>query len=94
MRRNIGVARQDILEATRRDLKATLREFKSELAALQTRTARVGGMIGGTSADRVKPSKFDGSTSWAVFRLQFEAAVDHKWTSCEKEANLLAVLQR
>jgi hypothetical protein len=51
-------------------------------------------MIGGTSADRVKPSKFDGSTSWAVFRLQFEAAVDHKWTSCEKEANLLAVLQR
>jgi predicted phage gp36 major capsid-like protein len=74
MRRNIGVARQDmevtrdILKATPHDLEATRREFESQLAAVEARTTRGGGGNVGTRAERVKPLKFDGSASWAVFR--------------------------
>jgi hypothetical protein len=42
--------------------------------------------------DRVKPPKFNGSASWAVFHRQFEAVADHKWTFSEKASYLLAVL--
>jgi hypothetical protein len=31
----------------------------------------------GTGADGVKPPKFDGTTSWAVFRRQFETVKEH-----------------
>jgi hypothetical protein len=42
----------------------------------------------------VKPPKFDGATSWAVFHQQFEnAGVQNNWTSNEKAAHLLSVLQ-
>jgi hypothetical protein len=58
-------------------------------------TTRGGGGNTGTSTDRVKPLKFDGSASLAVFHRQFEAAADHKkFTSKEKAAYLIAVLQR
>jgi hypothetical protein len=41
----------------------------------------------------VKPSKLDGSASWA-FHRQFEAVADHiTWTSSENTVHLLAVLQ-
>jgi len=41
----------------------------------------------------VKPPKFDGATSWAVFHRQFEnAAVQNKWTQSERAAHLLSVL--
>jgi hypothetical protein len=47
----------------------------------------------GANADKVKPPKFDGSTSWAVFH-QFEASAIHNdWTPREKAAYLLGVLQ-
>jgi hypothetical protein len=63
--------------------------------AVEARKKRGGGGNIGTSADKVKPPKFDGSTSWAVFHRQFEAATNHNdWTSHEKAAHLLAVLQR
>jgi hypothetical protein len=42
----------------------------------------------------VEPLKFDGSTSWTIFHIQFEAAADiNDWTSQEKAAHLLAILQ-
>jgi hypothetical protein len=85
------VVRQEI-ETTRRDLEVTWREFESQLAAVEAWKRRGSGNVG-TSSDRLKPQKFDGSQSWAVFHRQFEAAADDKWKSCKKAAHLLAVLQ-
>jgi hypothetical protein len=91
--RNIEATRQDV-EATRRNLEATQRDLGVQLAALQDRTRRAGGSSAGTNADKVKPPKFDGSTSWVVFQRQFEAAAVHNvWTPGEKAAHLLSVLQ-
>jgi hypothetical protein len=42
-----------------------------------------GGGNARTSADRVKPPKFNGSASSAVSHRHFEAAAGHKRTSCE-----------
>ncbi|XP_069694750.1 uncharacterized protein PF3D7_1120000-like [Periplaneta americana] len=42
----------------------------------------------------VKTPKFDGTTSWAIFRRQFEAIAEHNgWTPAEKTTQLLAALQ-
>ena len=42
----------------------------------------------------MKPSKFDGATSWAVYHQQFEAtAIQNNWIPNEKAAHLLSVLQ-
>jgi hypothetical protein len=47
-----------------------------------------------TSANKLKPQKFHGSTSWPAFHCQFEAVTSHnEWTSCEKATHLLAILQ-
>jgi uncharacterized protein YfcZ (UPF0381/DUF406 family) len=91
--RNIEATRQDF-EATRRDLEATQRDLETQMAALEERTRRAGGSSAGTNADKVKPPKFDGSTSWVVFQRQFVAASIHNdWTPREKAAHLLSVLQ-
>jgi hypothetical protein len=50
---------------------------KAQLAAEEARTRRAGGGNAGANADEVKPPKFDGSKSWAVFYRQFEAAAIH-----------------
>jgi hypothetical protein len=48
----------------------------------------------GANADKVKPPKFDGATSWVVFQRQFEAAAIHNdWNPREKAAHILSVLQ-
>jgi DNA repair exonuclease SbcCD ATPase subunit len=91
--RNIEATRQDV-EATRRDLEATQRDLETHLEDLEARTRRAGGSSAGANADKVKPPKFDGSTSWAVFHRQFDAAAAHNdLTSREKAAHLLSVLQ-
>ncbi|KAJ4438245.1 hypothetical protein ANN_14184 [Periplaneta americana] len=42
----------------------------------------------------VKTPKFDGTTSWAIFRCQFEATAAHNgWTPAEKTTQLLTALQ-
>jgi hypothetical protein len=72
-----------VVEATRED-------FETQLAALGARTRRAGGGNAGANADKVKPPKFDGSTSWVVFHRQFDAAAIHNdWTPREKAAHLL-----
>lgn len=89
--RNSGVTRQDF-EVGRRDIEANEQVEHGNWDATgggRGRTTRGGGENTGTSAKRVKPSKFDGSASSAGFHRQFEAASDHKWTSCEKAVYLL-----
>jgi hypothetical protein len=55
----------------------------------EARTRRAGGSSAGANAEKVKPPKFDGSTSWAVFHRQFDAAAAHNdWTPREKAAHL------
>jgi hypothetical protein len=91
--RNIEATRQDI-ETTRRDLEATKRDLETHLAASEVRTRRAGGGNAWDNAEEVKPPKYVGSTSWVVFHRQFEAAAIHNdWTTREKAAHLLSVLQ-
>ena len=53
-----------------------------------------GGGGQGAHSTTVKAPKFDGATFWAVFHRQFEvAAVQSNWTSNERAAHLLIVLQ-
>jgi hypothetical protein len=76
------------------DTEATRRELKAKLAAVETRTRRAGGSGPGTKMSTVKPPKFDGTTSWAVFYRQFEAAsVLNNWQPNEKAPHHLSVLQ-
>lgn len=49
----------------------------------------------GTSAGQLKPSKLDGTTSWAVCQRQFKVEADHNdWIPSEKAVQLLSVLKR
>jgi chromosome segregation ATPase len=76
-----------------RNIEATRQDFETRLAALEARRRRVVGSSAGVNADKVKPPKFDGSTSWVVFHCQFDAAATHNdWTPREKAAHLLSVL--
>ena len=49
----------------------------------------------GANTTTVKPPKFDGATSWVVvFHRQFQvAAVQNNWTTNEKAAHLLSMIQ-
>jgi len=78
----------------REGIKVTRRELEAQLAAVDARTRRAGGGGPGANSTTVKPPKFDGGTSWAVFHRQFEAsAFQNNWTSNEKAVHLLSVLQ-
>ncbi|KAJ4443007.1 hypothetical protein ANN_04656 [Periplaneta americana] len=65
-------------------------------AATELRTPYSGPAESSPSArhHNVKTPKFDGTTSWAIFRRQFEAIAEHNgWTPAEKTTQLLAALQ-
>jgi hypothetical protein len=48
----------------------------------------------GTSVSSAKPPKFDGTTSWAVFRSQFETTAQHNcWVCPEKYTYSITALQ-
>jgi hypothetical protein len=49
------------------DIEATRRELEAKLAAVETRTRGAGDSGPGANTSTVKPLKFDGTTSWAVF---------------------------
>jgi hypothetical protein len=91
-KQDIEVAQRD-LDATLHDLKTARQEFGMELAAVEVRTRRAGGGITGTSTDREKPTKLDGSVSWAVFHSQLKVVANHELTSGEKATHLLVVLE-
>jgi hypothetical protein len=81
-------------ESNRCDLEATRREFETQLALVQARSKCGGGGKAGVSAVVVKTPKFDRSTSWTVFRRQFEAATDHNGLGARRKAmHLLAIMQ-
>jgi gas vesicle protein len=85
---------RNLREDFSRNIEATRHDFETQLAALQVQTRRAGAGNAGTNADKVKPPKFDGSTSWVVFQRQFDAAaICNDWTPREKAAHLLSVLQ-
>jgi len=68
-------------------------EIEAQLPAVEARSRRVGGGGPGTGTTTIKPPKFDGAISWAVFHRQFEAAaVQNNWMPSEKAAHLLSVL--
>jgi FtsZ-binding cell division protein ZapB len=70
---------RNLREDISRNIEATRQDFETQ----QARTRRAGGSSAEANADKVKPRKFDGSTSWVVFHRQFDAAAAH----------LLSVLQ-
>ncbi|XP_069705742.1 adventurous-gliding motility protein Z-like [Periplaneta americana] len=65
-------------------------------AATELRTPYSGPAESSPSArhHNVKTPKFDGTTSWAIFRRQFEATAAHNgWTPAEQTTQLLTALQ-
>jgi hypothetical protein len=69
-------------------------ELETRIAKVEARAELGVGSRIGNDARRAKPPKFDGSTSWAMFRRQFETVADHNcWTSWEKATYLIAALQ-
>lgn len=82
------------IQASRHDLEATRRGFETQLSAVEARTRLRNGGNAGISTDRVKPIKFDASTTWTLFYRQVEAATNHNdWTSREKARHRFAVTQ-
>jgi hypothetical protein len=74
-----------MVEEQAQNLEAAHRELETWLAAVEGQTRHVGSGNIGTSADRLKPLKFDGSMSSAVFHCQLKAVAGHnKWASSEK----------
>jgi hypothetical protein len=85
---------RNIREDLSRNIEATRQDFETQIAALEVRTRRAGGGNAGANADKVKPPKFDGFTSWVVFHRQFDdAAINMDWTPRQKATHLLSVLQ-
>jgi hypothetical protein len=87
------------LQVTQEDFKkkihSTRQDLETQLAAVEARTRCGGTGNVGTHSRQLKPPKFDGTMSWAIFHRQFEAAASNNgWTSCEKSAYLQTVLQR
>jgi hypothetical protein len=76
------------------DIRSTRRELEARSAAVDARSSRASGGSPGAKSTTVKPPNLDGATSWAVFHRQFEAAAgQNNWTSNERAAHLLSVLQ-
>jgi hypothetical protein len=72
-------------------LEATRREFQTQLKEPEAGAER--GIATGTGVGEVKEPKFDGTTSWAVFRRQFETIAEHNyWTIQEKSTYLITAL--
>jgi hypothetical protein len=81
------LAAKALVEATRHKVQTKLKEVEAwtERGAYQ----RIGTGPGATNSP-----KFDGSTSRAVFRRQFETVAEHNcWTSLERATYLIAAFQ-
>jgi hypothetical protein len=80
---------QEMMEAMEAKFEATRREFQTQLKEVEARTER--GRGEGTGA--AKPPKFDGNTSWVVFRRHFETVTEHYcWARREKSTYLITAL--
>jgi hypothetical protein len=70
------------------EIVATCLNFQTQLKAVED------GKGTGTGVSTAKPSKFDRTTSWAVFQSQFETVAEHNcWMRQEKSTYLITILQ-
>jgi hypothetical protein len=77
---------------TRSQIEATKREPQARVEAVEARSQL--GRVEGVFASAVQPPIFNGNTSWAVFRRQFETEAEHNcWTRQEKSTYLITSLQ-
>jgi hypothetical protein len=85
---------QDDITGVKKDLDIRAKGLEARIAEVEARVElEVGGRTG-NEAGRAKPPKFDGSTSWAMYRRQFETVADHnRWMPQEKATYLIAALQ-
>jgi hypothetical protein len=78
------------IEETRLAIETAKREFQSQLEEVEARVERTRR----TCASAAQLPKFDGTTSCAVFRRQFETVKEHNcWTPQEKSTYLITALQ-
>jgi hypothetical protein len=85
----LGLMVQVETQTTKTEIRMTQERMETEIAAArrefqtQLEEVEVGAEPGrGTGTGAMKPPKFDGTTSWAVFRRQFETIVEHNcWTT-------------
>jgi hypothetical protein len=74
------------------DLIETKHELQAWLEAVETRTER--GNTPAAGASVAPPPTFNGSTSWSVFRRQFEIVAEHnRWLNREKSTYLITALK-
>jgi hypothetical protein len=87
--RKVALAQQCIMEkkteANKREFQAQLEEVKA-VAERESRPA--------VCASTAQPPTFNGNTSWAVFRRQFETVAEHnQWSHQEKSTYLITALK-
>jgi hypothetical protein len=82
---NLISSKQDTMEAK---MESTRLEFQSQLEEVMARTEL--GRRQGVCTSTAQPPTFNGTTSWAVFRGQFETVAEHNcWTRQEKYTYLI-----
>jgi hypothetical protein len=85
-----GLIFQVEAQTTKALIEANQREFQSQLEEIEGRAERGSR----PAAITVQPPTFDGTTSWAVFRRQFETVAEHNcWTQQGKYTYLITALQ-
>jgi hypothetical protein len=73
-------------------IEVTQRKFQTQFKEVESRAIRGRGTGIGTGT--AKTPKFNGTTSWALFRCQFEPTPEHIcWTLLEKSTYLITALQ-
>jgi hypothetical protein len=88
----LGLMFQVEVKTVKALLETTQQKFQSQLDKVEARAEWGRGT--GACASMVQPPKFDGTTSWAVFRCQFETVAEHNcWMSHEKSTYLITALQ-
>jgi arsenate reductase-like glutaredoxin family protein len=88
-KQNLIGTKQGTMEAK---MEATRLEFQSQLEQVMARSERGRGT--GACVNAAQPPKFDGTTSWAVFRRQFESVAEHNCsTRQEKSTYLITAMQ-
>jgi hypothetical protein len=82
------------IQATKTQVKVTRRELRTQLELFEARSELGSYRRTRTGACVAKPTKFDGYTSWAVFRRQLETVAEHNcWTPWERATYLIAALR-
>jgi hypothetical protein len=77
---------------TRSQIEATKREPQAWSEGVEARVQHR--RVQGVCASAVQPPMFNGNTSWAVFRRQFETVAEHNcWTRQEKSTHFITSLQ-